>query len=229
MKTESPGLSVVDSCSRNCVISPCLTMIISSWPGCLWNAWPSPGSRVTSMITSVFAPRSGVSRQPMTPQSKFSWRTSLCFTNELIGLLSEGNGLEALHVLGHCLLDGEAFHRRGAEEADDTFGALDHERGIVRLGDRAAVAEDEDVVVDAFRRVVHLLDQWHALLERLRRRRADRTAGGETHVRHEHVGARLGHRRRSPRGAGHRGAHQARGPPPRPSPRPGRARRRKAR
>src|SRR3954447_9170677 len=192
MKTESPGLSVVDSCSRNCVISPCLTMIISSWPGCLWNAWPSPGSRVTSMITSVLAPRSGVSRQPMTPQSKFSWRTSLCFTNELIGLLSEGNGLEALHVLGHRLLDGQSFHRRGAEEADDTFGALDHERGIVRLCDGAAVTEDEDVLVHALCCVVPLLDQRHALLECLRGRRADRPAGGEAYVRHEHVGSRFG-------------------------------------
>jgi hypothetical protein len=31
--TESPAASVLDSSPRNCVMTPSLTMITSSWPG----------------------------------------------------------------------------------------------------------------------------------------------------------------------------------------------------
>src|SRR6267142_1598613 len=98
-------------------------MIISSWPGCRWKSWPPPGSSVTSMITRRFDPLSGVRRQPIVPQSKFSCRTSDCFTKLLIALSSvDGNRLEATHVLGHRDLRRQAFHRACTEEADDAFG-----------------------------------------------------------------------------------------------------------
>ena len=42
---------------------------------------------------------------------------------------------------------GQAFHARGAEEADDALGAVEHVGGVVGLGDRAAVAEHEHVRV----------------------------------------------------------------------------------
>src|ERR1700694_5410062 len=113
-----------------CVISPCLMMIISSWPGCRWKSWPSPGSSVTSMITRCFDPLSGVRRQPITPQSKFSWRTSGCLTKVLIAVsLLDGNRLEAAHVLGHCSFRRQALHGRRAEEADHAFGVREDIRG----------------------------------------------------------------------------------------------------
>src|SRR5713101_7052558 len=123
--TESPAPSEEDSRSTYCVISPCLTMIISSCPGCLWKSCPSPGSSVTSMITRCFEPLSGVRRQPITPQSKFSCRTFACLTKLLIahtphltGASLDGNRLEAVHVLGHRDLGRQALHGRRAEEAD---------------------------------------------------------------------------------------------------------------
>ena len=48
--------------------------------------------------------------------------------------------------------------------------------------------------------VAHRLDLLDALVERLGRLRADRALGGQAHVRDEHVGAGLGHRRRAARG-----------------------------
>src|SRR4051794_1353110 len=161
----------------NCVTLPCLMMIISSWPSWRWNAWPSPGSGVTSITTRLFAPvLAGPQRQPIVPQSNCSCSTSDCFTKVLIALppwrvgRSDANRLETAHVLGHRDLGGQPFHRRGAEEADDSLGLSDHVGGVLGLGDRAAVAEDEDLGVDALRCVVHRLDQGHALLERLRGR-----------------------------------------------------------
>src|SRR3954447_800544 len=140
----------------NCVTEPCLMMIISSWPSWRWNAWPSPGSSVTSMTTSDFAPVfAGRQRQPIVPQSKPSCSTSACVTNLLITLLPgqasacpcalDGNCLEAAHVLGHRDLCREALHRGGAEEPDHALRARDHVGRVVRLGDRAAVAQHEDV------------------------------------------------------------------------------------
>ena len=81
-RPSRPAASVLDSRSRNWVIEPCLTMIISSCPSCRWKAWPSPGSSVTSMTTSDFAPVfAGRHRHPIVPQSNSSWSTSACLTN----------------------------------------------------------------------------------------------------------------------------------------------------
>src|SRR6478735_5799289 len=200
MYTESPAPSSTRSSFRYCTIFPRRTMIISSWSGCLWNACDAPGDSVTSITTKVAQPVEGGSqRMPALPQSNCVTATSSCSTNLLIGLLlrsSDGDRLEAAHVLGHRDLGGQALHRGGAEEAGDPLGALDDVGGVVRLGDRAAVAEDEDVGAHPSRRVVHLLDQGHAVVERLRRLGADRAAGGQAHVRDEDVGARLRHRDR---------------------------------
>src|SRR4051794_40562577 len=195
--TESPGPSVVDSCSMNWVICPCLTMIISSCPGCRWKSWPPPGSSVTSMTTRCFDPLSGTSRHPITPQSNCSCRTSVCLTKLLIVVSSlDGYRLEAAHVLCHRDLGRQTLHRGRAEEADDSLGVRQDVRRVVGLCDRPAVAQHENLRIDALRGVVHPLHELHRLVERLRGLRADRTAGRQSHVRHEHVGARLRHRRR---------------------------------
>ena len=65
--------------SSHCVTRPDLTMIISSWSGCLWKSWPKPGSSATSMTTNVLQPvPGGAQRMPALPQSKLSVGTSLC-------------------------------------------------------------------------------------------------------------------------------------------------------
>src|SRR5437867_4257780 len=157
-------------------------MIISSWPGWRWKSWPEPGSSVTSMTTICRAPVfPGMQRQPIVPQSNSSWRTSDCFTKVLIVLLSEGDRLEAAHVLGHRSLGRQPIHRGGSDEADHALGVREHVRGVVRLGDRTAVAEHEDVRLDAPGCVVHRLDEGHALLECLRGRGAGLPARREAH------------------------------------------------
>src|SRR5215208_466357 len=171
-------------------------MIISSWPGWRWKSWPSPGSSETSITTSCFDPVfAGRQRQPIVPQSNSSCSTSRCLTKVLNGSSSvDGNRLEAAHVLGHRDLGRQALHRRGAEEADDAVGVREDVCGVVGLGNRASVAQDENLRVDTLRGVVHRLHELHRLRECLRRFGADRTAGGEPHVRDEDVGACLGHR-----------------------------------
>ena len=68
--------------------------------------------------------------------------------------------------------------------------------------------------------VAHRLDLLDALVERLGRVRADRALRGQAHVRHEHVGARLGHRDRVVRVEHVRRAQQAERRAPRGSCRP---------
>src|SRR5438309_4359134 len=150
-----------------CVISPCLRMIISSWPGWRWKSWPSPGSSVTSMITRCFDPLLGVRRQPITPQSKFSCRTSDCLTKLLMpASLLDGNGFEAAHVLGHRGFGRQALHGRRTEEADHAFGVRKDICSVVGLCDRPAVTQHQDLQVDAFGGVVHRLHEPHRLVER---------------------------------------------------------------
>ena len=102
--------------------------------------------------------------------------------------------LEARDGLGQCDLGRKPLHARGAEEPDDTPSSLEHVGGVLRLGDRPAVAEDEDVRRDLDGRVVHRLDEVDALVERSRRLRADRASRRQAHVRDEDVGPGLGHR-----------------------------------
>src|SRR5690349_2723771 len=128
------------------------------------------------MITRCFEPAAGVSLHPMVPQSNASSRTSLCVTKLLIALSSvvDWYGLEAAHVLGHRDLGRQTLHRARAEEPDDALRVGEHVSRVVGLRDRSSVAEDEDVRVDALRRVVHRLDETHGLLERLPGLRPDR-------------------------------------------------------
>ena len=87
--------------------------------------------------------------------------------------------------------DRQPLHRAGAVEADDAFGVIENVLGVGRLGDRAAVAQHQDLAVDALGGVVHCLDASHALVERQRRGRADRALGRQPHVRNQNVGAGL--------------------------------------
>src|SRR4051794_12382473 len=55
-------------------------------------------------------------------------------------------------------LGGEALDAAGAEEPGDAARPGEDRRRVLRLGDRAAVAEDEDVGADRLRGVGHRLD-----------------------------------------------------------------------
>src|SRR5215207_10996814 len=56
-----------------------------------------------------------------------------------------GERLETAHVLGHRDLGGQALHAGSAEEPDDPLGAVQHVLRVLRLGQRAAVAEHDHV------------------------------------------------------------------------------------
>src|SRR2546423_188226 len=122
-------------------------MIISSWSGCLWKACAPPGVSVTSITTNVVQPVPGVAhRMPAVPQSKIAVSTSDAITNLLTVAPSlDGDLLEPAHVLGHRDLGRQALHRRGAEEANDALRALQYVSSISGLGNRPAVAEDDDL------------------------------------------------------------------------------------
>src|SRR5437764_2056699 len=200
MKTESSGPSVLDSCSRYCVIRPRLTMITSSWPGCRWKSWPPPGSSVTSITTSCCAPVLGYVRQPTSPQSNCSCSMSVCLMNFPMSPLppgrwfSGGDRLEAAHVLGHRSFGRQPLHAGRAEEADHAGGACQHVSGVIRLCDRPSVAQHDHLGVDRLRAVVHLLNKRHALVQGAGGMRPDRPLGRKPHMRDKHVGAGARHR-----------------------------------
>src|SRR5690625_1281673 len=58
------------------------------------------------------------------------------------------------------------------------------------------MAENDDLRVHGDRSIPHLLDSLHGIIERQCRARADGSLRGQAHVRHEDIGAGLGHRSR---------------------------------
>ena len=136
-------------------------MIISSWPGWRWKSWPSPGSSVTSITTRCF--------EPVFAAAAPADRAPVELVLPDVGLLDEACSSSSPQLTGIDLKRrmfsviatsvGRRSIERGAEEADDALGVREHVGGVVGLGDRAAVAEDENVGVDALRRVVHRLDE----------------------------------------------------------------------
>src|SRR5918999_5257482 len=92
----------------------------------------------------------------MSPQSKLMVGRaagSISFDGTAMLLSCVCERLEAAHVLGHGDLGGQALHARRAEEPDDALGPVEHVLGVLRLGERAAVAEHDHVGVDGHRRV----------------------------------------------------------------------------
>ncbi len=78
----------------------------------------------------------------------------------------------------------------------DAGGVLQDVLGVLGLGDRAAVAQGDDVRLDRRGRVADRLDQLGRLLEGEGRRGPDRALRGQPHVGHDHVRAGLRHRAR---------------------------------
>src|SRR4051794_9122813 len=118
----------------------------SSWFGWRWNACACPASNAASTVTIDASPSAGPLTIAAGPRSDGSYTRSACVLNAPPPTLSPlGDRLEAAHVLGHRDLGRQALHRRGPEEPDHALGALQHVRGVVRLGDRPAVAEHQDL------------------------------------------------------------------------------------
>src|SRR3546814_19557540 len=65
--------------------------------------------------------------------------------------------------------------------------------GINRAGNRATMAQNDDVVANFFGRLGPLLNQIGALLQRKRRTGPNRSAHRQPHVRHDDIGASLAH------------------------------------
>ncbi len=107
---------------------------------------------------------------------------------KLSGNFGESGGLFFDGALG-----GEPFHGTGAVESVDTPAIFQDVVRVVGFGNGSAVAQHDDVVVDAFCGVHNGIDQCNAFLEGFCGLRADGTGGGEAHVRDEDIGAGIGH------------------------------------
>src|SRR2546421_13074153 len=81
--------------------------------------------------------------------------------------------LEAPHAAGNGRFRRQALDAGGAEETDDTLGVSENELRVLRLRDRSAVAQDEDVHLDLLGGVAQALDTLGRLLQCQRRFGAD--------------------------------------------------------
>ena len=109
------------------------------------------------------------------------------------------DALERPDLLGDRALGRQALDRAGAVEAVDAAAVRDDVLRVGRLGDRAAVADDEDVRIR--RRARRRRSSWirftqsSSVFELFAPIDA---AGRDAHVRDDDVGARLGHPLRLP-------------------------------
>src|SRR5215471_4280742 len=101
--------------------------------------------------------------------------------------------LELPCLLGQRELRRQALHAGGAVEAVALRAMLQDVGGVVRHGDRAAMAEDDDVGPHGARRGGPGFYARHAIGERQRGLGADRAAGREAEMADDDVGAGLGH------------------------------------
>src|SRR5690554_6222470 len=92
------------------------------------------------------------------------------------------NRLEGAGLFRQRQFHRQALHRGGAIEPMARGGVLEDVIGVPRLGDRAAVREDDDLGVHPQRRLGPRIDQGRAVVELQRGFRPDRAAGGQAHV-----------------------------------------------
>src|ERR1700689_2007378 len=97
--------------------------------------------------------------------------------------------LETLHLLSDGPLSGQALNARGAKESADTSGSAEDVLNVFRLGDRAAMAEDQNFRMNGNGCLLNGLNAGHRLIERDRRPGADGPFGGQSHVGDQEVGA----------------------------------------
>src|SRR5882757_1138670 len=107
---------------------------------------------------------------------------------------SDMDRLQLPEGLGGGGLGRQSLHAGGAEEPGHALGAGQDVLGVLGVGDRAAVAQDDDVPADGCRGVADGLDPGEALLQRGSGPRADGAGGGQPHVGDDDVGAGVRHR-----------------------------------
>src|ERR1700678_4270514 len=90
----------------------------------------------------------------------------------------EAEVLETLHLLGDGTLRGQALDARGAKESADTTGSAQDVLNVLRLGNRAAMAEDQNFRMDGDGCLLDGLNAGNRLIARDRGPVADGPFGG---------------------------------------------------
>ena len=103
----------------------------------------------------------------------------------------EPKRFEFLNLFGDGPLRRKSLHARGSKEARDAARPAQYIDDIVRLGQRPAVADHQDLRVDRHRDVADGLDERHSLIEREGRPGADGSLGGQPRVGDDDVRSRL--------------------------------------
>src|SRR5260370_15996977 len=197
MKTAWPAATAKGLPSSTiCSPWPASMYRISSASGWFWRVCPLPGRSTTcSMLIAELSVFAFATSGLMRPQSKvwvgieFGSTSFDGICSSLLmgaGWLIVGSalqGLEASHRLRDRHLCGQSLHAGRPEEADHAMSPLEHVSRVRRLRDRSAVAEHHHIRVDRRRRVPHRLDERYAVVECLRRVRADRALGRHAHLR----------------------------------------------
>src|SRR5436305_15278706 len=81
--------------------------------------------------------------------------------------------VEAVDLIGYGNLSRKALHRTGAVETIDAWTAIEDKLGVFRRGDGSAVTEDEAIRALRLAGIGDRLDLTDAVLQCLRRSRAD--------------------------------------------------------
>src|SRR5882757_407824 len=108
--------------------------------------------------------------------------------------LSRADRLEFAHLIRQRPLHRQALHRRCAVETVAVAGGLHDEIGILRIGNRTAMGQHQNVRVDAECRRSPGVDLGRAVLQLGRSLRTDRAAGRETQMADDDVRACDRHR-----------------------------------
>src|SRR3989442_783290 len=98
------------------------------------------------------------------------------------GSFLERKRFEFLNLFGDGPLRRKSLHARSSKEARDAARPAQYIDDIVRLGQRPAVADHQDLRVDRHRGVADGLDERHSLIERQGRPGADGSLGGQPRV-----------------------------------------------
>src|SRR5262245_19638741 len=91
------------------------------------------------------------------------------FATRALAALPEMHLLELPHTARDGDLGRQPLDAGGAEEADDTLGMGENVLSVLGLGDRSAMAEDEDTRIDRLGGIAQCLHTSGRLVERQRR------------------------------------------------------------
>src|SRR3954447_15791968 len=111
-----------------------------------------------------------------------------------LSALSRADSLEFANLIRQCPLDRKPFHRGGAVEAVAIACVPHDEIGIVRIGDRSAMSEHQNVRIDPERGGGPGVDVRWAIRQLECGLRADGAPGRQAQMTHDDIRARDCHR-----------------------------------